>query len=274
MTFYSLYVDDNFLSSYGMNFKVGRNFSKDNTTDKKAVVLNEEAAKLFGIDNPQKAIDQLVYNYHDSLKIIGVVANYHQLGLNRTILPTLFLLKPEVNNYFSIKFQTSDLQQTISSVEKAWNQYFPSDPFSYFFLDESFNNQYKADQQFGKVFGLFAFIAIMIACLGLLSLSAYNILQRTKEIGIRKTLGAPLTNLLFILSKDFLVLVLVGFLIAIPVTWLIMSRWLNGFPYRTAINAWIFLAAGCIAILIAIITISFQTIKAAIASPVKSLRTE
>ena len=172
------------------------------------------------------------------------------------------------------KFQTSNLQQTIASIEKTWDQYFPSDPFSYFFLDESFNNQYRADQQFGKVFGLFAFIAIMIACFGLLSLSAYNILQRTKEIGIRKTLGAPLFNLLFILSKDFLVLVMIGFVIAIPVTWLIMNKWLNGFAYRTTINAWIFLAAGCMAIFIAILTISFQTIKAAIANPVNSLRSE
>jgi putative ABC transport system permease protein len=124
------------------------------------------------------------------------------------------------------------------------------------------------------VFGLFAFIAIMIACFGLLSLSAYNILQRTKEIGIRKTLGAPLTNLLFILSKDFLVLVLIGFIIAIPVTWLIMTRWLNDFAFRIAINGWVFLAAGCIAIVIAIATVSFQAIKAAVANPVKSLRTE
>jgi len=274
LTFYSLYVDENFLSAYEMNFRAGRNFSKDNTADEKAVILNEEAVKLFGMESPQKALDQLIYNYHDSLKIIGVVANYHQLGLNRTILPTLFILKPEVNNFYSIKFRTSDLQQTIASIERTWSRHFPSDPFSYFFLDESFNNQYNADQRFGKVFGLFSLVAIMIACLGLLSLSAYNILQRTKEIGIRKTLGAPLASLLYLLSKDFLALVLLGFLLAIPVAWLIMNQWLSGFAYRISISGWVFIIAGCIATLIAIITISFQTIKATRANPVKSLRTE
>ena len=171
LTFYSLYVDDYFPYCVRNEvFKYGRSFSKDNA-DRKTVVLNEEAAKLFGITDPAKAIDQLIYNFHDSLKVIGVVANYHQLGLNRAILPTLFVLKPDVSNYYSIKFQTAAAQQTIASVEKIWNKHFPSDPFSYFFLDESFNNQYQSDQRFGSVFGLFALIAIMIASFGLLSLS-------------------------------------------------------------------------------------------------------
>jgi putative ABC transport system permease protein len=273
MTLYSLYVDENFLSSYDMEFKAGRNFSKEND-DKRSVVLNEEAVKLFGINDPAKAVDQLIYNYHDSLKIIGVVANYHQLGLNKAILPTLFVLKPEINNFYSIKLQASDVHQTIASVQKTWGQYFPSDPFSYFFLDEAFNDQYKSDQQFGSVFGLFAMIAIMIACFGLLSLSAYNVLQRTKEIGIRKTLGASVPDLLIILFRDFLVLVLIGFVLAIPVIWLLMNKWLNDFAFRITISWWIFLIAGSIAIIIAITTISLHAIRAALANPVKSLRTE
>lgn len=274
LTFYTLYVDENFLSSYGMNLKAGRNFSKNNTEDKKGLVMNEEAAKLFGFNDPSKAVNQLVNNLFDTLTVIGVVENYHQLGLNRSILPTLFVLKPEVNNYCSVKLQTGSAQQTIGSIEAKWNQYFPSDPFSYFFLDESFNEQYKSDQQFGKVFGLFALIAISIACFGLLSLSAYNVLQRSKEISIRKTLGAPVTNLLFILSKDFLLLVVIGFIVAIPVIWIVMNKWLSDFAYRITISLWVFVAAGCIAIIIAILTICLQALKAALANPVKNLRTE
>ncbi len=274
LTFYTMYVDEDFLSAYGMNFKAGRNFSKDNTADKKAVVLNEEAVKLFGIDRPEKALNELIYNFHDSLKVIGVVTDYHQLGLSKAILPTIFVPKPEVNNFYSIKFQASDARETVAGIENIWNKYFPSNPFSYFFLDESFNKQYKADEQFGKVFGLFAFLAIIIACFGLLSLSAYNVLQRTKEIGIRKTLGASVQHLLYILSKDFLVLVLMGFIVAVPVTWLVMTKWLNDFAFRININWWVFAIAGVLAIIIALLTVGFHALKAALADPVKSLRTE
>ncbi len=274
LTFYTLYVDNDFLSSYDMKFRAGRNFSQDNPSDKKAVVLSEEAIKLFGINNPEKALNQIISNYHDSLKIIGVVTNYHQLGLSKAMLPVIFIPKPEVNNFYSIKFQTADVHQIISSVEKVWNKYFPENPFSYFFLDDLYNAQYKADGQFGKVFGLFAFLAIIIASFGLLSLSAYNVLQRTKEIGIRKVLGASVQHIIYLLSKDFLMLVCIAFIVAVPVTWLVMNSWLHDFAYRINISWWIFLVAGSVAILIALITISFQAIKAAIANPVKSLRSE
>ncbi|HUS02567.1 MAG TPA: FtsX-like permease family protein [Chitinophagaceae bacterium] len=273
-TFYTLYIDEDFLSAYGMDFMAGRNFSKDDLADKKAVVLTEEAVKLFGIDSPGKALDQLIYNYHDSLKIIGVVKNYHQLGLNKAMLPVIFVVKPDINNFYSIKFQTANTHETIAAIEKIWTKYFPSNPFSYFFLDESFNKQYRSDEQFGKVFGLFAMLAIVIACMGLLSLSAYNVLQRTKEIGIRKTLGASVQHLLFILSKDFLVLVVIGFIVAIPVTWLVMNSWLNDFAFRITINWWVFVIAGLLAVLIALLTVGFHALKAALSNPVKSLRTE
>src|SRR5205823_254211 len=150
--------------------------------------------------------------------------------------------------------KTSDMQGTIAAVQKTWSKFFPADPFNYYFLDELFDQQYNADQRFGKVFGLFAFLAIIIACFGLLSLSAYNVLQRTKEIGIRKTLGASVQHLLFILSKDFLALVLIGFIVAIPATWLVMTKWLNDFAFRITINWWVFLIAGGLAILIALLT--------------------
>ena len=274
VTVYTLYVDADFLSSYNMQFKAGRNFISNDPGDKKTVVLSEEAVKLLGMNDPQKALNQIIYNYDDSLKIIGVVSNYHQLGLSRSMLPVIFVPKPEINNYYSIKLQTGNVHQAVAAIEKIWNDYFPQNPFSYYFLDDSFNAQYKADGAFGEVFGLFSFLAIIIACFGLLSLSAYNVLQRTKEIGIRKVLGAPVSNIIYLLAKDFMLLVLIAFFIAVPVTWFVMNNWLHDYAYRISISWWIFLIAGIIALLIALITISFQAIKAAIANPVKSLRTE
>jgi putative ABC transport system permease protein len=273
-TVYTLYVDNDFLSAYGLEFKAGRNFSKDNVNDKKAIVLSEEAAKLLGIKEPEKAINELVYNFHDSLKVIGVVSNYHQVGLSRPMMPVVFVPKEDINNFYSVKFQTSQVHQTISSLEEVWSKYFPESPFNYFFLDESFNAQYKADEMFGKVFGMFSFLAILIACFGLLGLSAYNVLQRTKEIGVRKVLGASVPDILYILSKDFLLLVVIAFVVAVPVTWWVMNNWLHDFAYRVDIGWWVFIVAGLVAMLIALLTISFQSIKAAVANPVKSLRAE
>ena len=190
------------------------------------------------------------------------------------MLPVVFVPRPDINNYYSIKFETGDVHKTVASIEKVWNNFFSQNPFSYYFLDDDFNAQYKSDGQFGKVFGLFSFLAIIIACFGLLSLSAYNVLQRTKEIGIRKVLGASVQHIIYLLSKDFLVLVCIAFVVAVPVTWLVMNSWLHDFAYRIDISWWTFLVAGIIAIFIALFTISFQAIKAAIANPVKSLRTE
>ncbi len=274
VTVYTLYVDADFLSSYKMQFKAGRNFEPNNPEDEKSVVLSEEAVKLLGIDDFGKAINQAISNYDDTFKIIGVVANYHQLGLNRSMLPVVFVPKPEINNYYSVKFETGNVHQTVASVEKVWNNFFPQNPFSYYFLDDSYNEQYKADDQFGKVFGLFSFLAIIIACFGLFSLSAFNVLQRTKEIGIRKVLGAPVSNIIYLLAKDFMWLVFIAFFIAVPVTWFVMNNWLHDFAYRVSISWGIFLIAGVAAALIALLTISFQSIKAALANPVKSLRTE
>ena len=166
------------------------------------------------------------------------------------------------------------MKATVAGVEKTWNRFFPNDPFSYYFLDDLFNQQYKADQQFGVVFTLFAFLAILIACFGLLGLSAYNILQRTKEVGIRKVLGASTQNVMFILSKDFLILVAISCLIAFPFSWWKMHNWLQDYSYRITISWWIFLVAGVLAILIALLTVSFQAIKAALANPIKALRAE
>jgi putative ABC transport system permease protein len=274
VTLYHLGIDYDFLPAYELNPVAGRNFSKNFSTDDKAVMINEKAADLLGFKDAAAAINGQLKRGRDTLHIVGVVPNFHQQGLQKAVDPMLILLLPEIRSYYSVKISTDHVQQTISGIEKTWNRYFPEDPFDYFFLDQSFNEQYKADARFGVVFGLFATLAILIACFGLLGLSAYNVLQRTKEIGIRKVLGATERSLVFLLSREFLYLVLLSLVIAIPVTWLVMHNWLQDFAYRISIEWWVFLLGGALALLIALATVGFQALRAATTNPVRSLRTE
>ncbi len=273
VTLYNLGVDYDFVPSFGIEMKAGRNFSKDFATDNKTVLLNEDAAKLLGFKDAASAVNQKVIP-NDTLTVIGVVANFHQEGLKKSVQPLVILLRPNTRDFYSIKVGTNNLSATIASIRSAWDKYFPSDPFNYSFLDESFNHQYKSDELFGSIFTMFAMLAILIACFGLAGLSAYNILQRRKEIGIRKVIGASVQQLLGLLVSDFLRLVVLAFLISIPVTWLLMNQWLEGFAYRISISWLVFAVAGVVITIIVIATISFQAIKAATANPIKSLRTE
>jgi putative ABC transport system permease protein len=271
---YIMAVDYDFLPAYDLKLTAGRNFSKDFRTDNKAILVNERAADLLGFKNAPDALGGKIRKGGDTLTIVGVVTNYHHQGLQKTINPMLIQLNPAARNYYSIKIGAGDLPATIASIQKSWDRFFPNDPFEYFFLDESFNEQYKADTRFGSVFGLFATLAILIACFGLLGLSAYNVLQRTKEIGIRKVLGATVQQLIVLLSKEFFYLVLVALVIAIPLTGWIMTLWLQDFAYRISIQWWVFGLAGIMAIGIALLTVGLQALKAALNNPVKSLRTE
>ncbi len=273
VTLYNIGIDYDFIPSYEIQMAAGRNFSKEMATDKKAILLNEEAVKALGFDNAQAAVNQKVVR-RDTFTIAGVVTNFHHLGLQKKVDPMIFLLRPNSRQYYSVKMGPENIRQTVASVETEWKKYFPEDPFNYFFLDDSYNHQYKSDQLFGSIFSIFALLAILIACFGLAGLSAYNILQRRKEIGIRKVMGASVKQLLVLLSKDFLRLVIISFFVAIPVTILLMNKWLEDFAYRIHISWWVFAVAGIISVCIAFATISFQAVKAAVANPVKSLRTE
>ena len=266
--------DYDFVSAYELKIIAGRNFSKDFPSDAKTVILNECALKSLSFTSPADALNKKMLVFADTLNIIGVMADYHQEGLQKPIVPIALRLSPNVKNYYSIKVNSKNLTSTIDEVHKIWNKHFASEPFNYFFLDDSFNEQYKADTLFGSVFGLFAFLAIFIACSGLLGLASYNVIQRTKEIGIRKVFGASTKTIVLLLSKDFVKLILLSFLISIPVGWYIMNEWLKDYAYRISISWWVFLIAGISAIFIALCTISFQSIKAALANPIKSLRTE
>ena len=273
VTLYYLGVDYDFIPSYEMKLVAGRNFSKDFPSDSNKAVLNETAVRMLGFQSSQQAINQKIGSENGNT-IIGVVQDYHTEGLHKSIDPQLIILRLNARNVYSIKIESANISSAIAAIQAKWNIYFPNDPFSYYFLDEAFDKQYKADKQFGVAFGIFAFIAIIIACMGLLGLSAYNVLQRRKEIGIRKVLGASVKNVVLILSKDFVRLVLIAFVLAVPIAWWVMYDWLQQFAYRINIGWWIFFMAGFLAVLIALATISFQAIKAATANPVKSLRTE
>lgn len=274
ITLFHLGVDYDFVPAYNLELKAGRNFSENFTTDNKTALLNEQAAKQLGFESIESAINQKIRRGGDTLTVIGVVANFHQQGLQKTIDPMIMLLRPNIRGYYSAKIQATEVQATVAALQKIWEKHFPADPFSFYFLDEFFDRQYRADMIFGKVFGAFAFLAVLIACFGLLGLSAYNVVQRTKEIGVRKVLGASVVSIAGLLSKDFVKLVLAANLVAWPVAYFAMNRWLQDFAYRVNIGWWVFALAGGAALLIALLTVSLQAIKAALANPVEALRYE
>jgi len=274
ITLYHLGVDYDFVPAYSLELKAGRNFSEDFATDNKTALLNELAVKQLGFESVESAVNQKIRRGRDTLTVMGVVANFHQQGLQKAIDPIIMLLRPDIRGYYSAKIQTADVQGTIAALQKVWEKHFPADPFSFFFLDELFDRQYRADMVFGKVFGAFAFLAVLIACFGLLGLSAYNVVQRTKEIGVRKVLGASVVSIAGLLSKDFVKLVLAANLVAWPAAYFVMNKWLQDFAYRIELGWWVFALAGGIALLIALLTVSTQAIKAALANPVEALRYE
>ncbi|WP_421829446.1 ABC transporter permease [Larkinella sp.] len=273
-------IDNDFLDSYQIGLVAGRNFNRSFGTDSMAVLLNETAVSTFGFQSAADALDKEIMSGNNPLKIIGVAKDFHQQGLKRVKDPMVFLSvyrRPDQLrnlNYYSLKVRTGNLPATIAAVERQFEQAFPGNPFEYFFLDEFFSQQYKSDQQFGTVFGLFAGLAIFIASLGLLGLISFTVARRTREIGIRKVLGSDVSAIVFLLTKDFIRLVLFSIVIAVPLAWYLMTGWLAGFAYRTSIGVGIIVVAGVMALAIAVLTVSFQSIKAAFMNPVTSLRSE
>jgi putative ABC transport system permease protein len=271
-------IDHNYIPLMEMEIVKGRNFSKEFGTDSNATIINETAAKLLGWSDP---VGKKLYTYFQdggsntlvSRDVIGVVKNFHFESMKENIGPLCFRL---ADNYWATAFKvnTADIKQLVSNIESKWKAMAPGMPFSYQFMDESFDNMYRVEQRTGKLGLTLAVIAILIACLGLFGLATYTAEQRIKEIGVRKVLGATISNIVSMLSKDFIVLVVIASVFAIPLAWWAMNKWLQDFAYRISIGWWVFAAAGTIALLIAVITVSSQAIKAALANPVKSLRTE
>lgn len=268
-------VDYDYLKTMGMEIKSGRNFSPEYGTDSNAVVINETTAKLLGYDDP---IGKDIYFTPDGngvtpLKIIGVVKNFHFQSLKENVAPLCFRLQKN-NGSVSFKVNTKDVKGLVASIEKKWKAMAPGMPFSYRFLDESFDQMYRAEQRMGKLAMVFSILAILVACMGLFGLATYAAEQRTKEIGIRKVLGASVNGIVQLLSSDFIRLVAISALIAFPIAWWAMHKWLDNFAFRVSIHWWVFLVAAVAALLIALATISFQAVKAALMNPVNSLRSE
>lgn len=276
ISIYVLSIDYDFVPFYKMKMAAGEESLKEFSRGKKrGVLINETASRMLGFAKPEDAVlKKLITSSTDTTIIAGVLADYHHLGLQKAIEPMLFPMGTGVRQFCSVKLNTDNMPNHIKMVETAWKKYFPNDPFNYFFLNESYAQQYKADVLFGKVFGLFAFLAILIACSGLLGLSAYNVLQRSKEIGVRKVLGASMQNILVLLSKDFMWLIIIALFMAIPLGWYMMSIWLMDFAYHIDISWWVFVLAGFMALVIALITILLNAYKAVSENPIKSLRTE
>jgi len=271
-------VGPGFMDLYQMNLVAGREFTSTDYNDDRnklhSIVLNEAAMKLLGFKSANDAVGKQINTAGRNYDVIGVVADFHQRSLHYPIEPTMFFPHFSMMDYFSVKVDPHDLSSKIAVIKKKYDSFFPGNLFDYYFLDEKFNEQYGNDKLFGKVFSIFSGFAILIASLGLFGLSLFATAQRIKEIGIRKVLGASVPNILMMLSKDFIKLVIIAFFIALPVAWFVMNNWLQNFAYRININLWIFVAAGFLALFLAVATISFQTIKTAVANPAKILRTE
>jgi putative ABC transport system permease protein len=272
-------ADYDFVPTYGMKVIAGRNFSRAYGTDSTSFILNASATRSLGLQQPAQAVGRK-FQYGDQKgRIVGVLDDFHFESMHQAIVPLVLVMAPPGSsgfgyNWVSIKIGGSNVAGGISHIEKTWRKYLPKTPFEYTFLDEKFDQLYRSEQRQGTLFTSFSSIAIFIACLGLLGLSAFAISQRTKEIGIRKVLGASVSSIVTMLSKDFLKLVAIAAVIAFPIAWYAMHNWLTDFAYRISIQWWIFLVAGVLATAVALITIGLQAIRAASSPPVKSLRTE
>jgi ABC-type antimicrobial peptide transport system permease subunit len=278
--------DLNYLKTYGLHLVAGRWFDQDNerqaalkmpdSVKHYAFVLNETAVKKLGFASPQEAIGKYVtFGLNNiSAPVIGVVKDYHVASLHEAVSPVLMVQYPFFYYNVGIKFSNGYSAASLAAIEKAWTSVYPKEIFETKFLDESVAALYKNEKRTQQLFNLFTFVSIVINVLGLIGLLSFIIEQKTKEIGIRKVLGASVKHISFILSKDFLGLIMVAFLIAAPVAWFLMNSWLRDFAYRTNISWWVFAVAVLSTLAITSIAIAFQTIKAAFANPIKSLRTE
>jgi len=263
-------IDKDFMSFFKMKMALGKSFTGA-VNDTSHLILNEAAVNQIGLKDP---IGKRFQAWHIKGTIIGVVKDFHFASMKEKISPAVFYYYPSYLGNIYIRTTGNDAPKAIVAAQKLFKQYNGQYPFSYTFLDEKFNDLYKGEQQEGILFDYFAAIAIGISCLGLLGLAAYTAQVRTREIGIRKVLGAGVSNVTFMLSFDFVKLVLIAIVIATPIAWYAMSKWLQDFAYRINVEWWMFLIAGLMAIVIEFITISFQAIKAAVANPIKSLRSE
>lgn len=270
-------ISERFLNTYQVPLVAGRNFTSQECAvewnDNSKVLMNESAIKQLGFSKPEDVLNTKIRWDERYLDVIGVVKDYNHKSVQHDIDPMIFY--PQQNsNYFTVRLTTNNIESKIASLEKMYKADFAGNPFEYFFVDDNYNKLYNSERQYGNIFSAASLWAIFIACLGLFGLATFTVESRTKEIGIRKVLGASVGSIVSLLSKGFLILVLIAFVVATPVAWFFMHRWLRDFAYRIDIGFWVFIVSGAAAIFIALATVSFQAIKAGVGNPVKSLRTE
>lgn len=267
-----LRVDEGYIEAMGIQVVAGRNFSRE-FNDSTSFIINESAAKLFGFDSP---VNETMHNQTDGRigKIVGVVKDYHFASMRDQIEPLVIEYQPEWTDFLTIKIRAGKTKETLAYIESTAKSIAKNNLFIYDFLDDRLNELYRSEDNMGKVFQFFSVLAIVIACLGLLGLSAYTIESRTKEIGIRKVLGASVSGIVALVSSRFFLLVLAGFAIATPLTWYGMSKWLSNFAYKVNIEWWVFAATGASVVFVAAVAIGFHTLKAAHGNPVEALKNE
>jgi putative ABC transport system permease protein len=276
--------DYDYVKTLGLKIVAGRDFSRSMSTDKEeAFIINETGVKELGFGTPEKALGKELYwpKWHqDSLnplkkgKVIGVVRDFHYKSLHEKLSTSVIHMYDSSLFKVAVRMRDEDVKSKIAFITATWNKFSPGFPIDYSFMDESYDRMYKAEEKLGTLLWIFTVMAIVVGCMGLFALAALSAQQRRKEIGIRKVLGAGVGSIVGLLSKSFLRLVLLASLIAFPIAWWAMNKWLEDFSYRVNISWWIFVVAGVAALLIALLTVSFQAIKAAVANPVNSLRSE
>ena len=268
------YIDPDYLEDLGLQLISGRNFKRNSISDQnQSVLVNRKAMNEYGYFNPEEVIGKKMFGIFDTSNVIGVVENFHLWGLQNEIEPLILLYNPGRFERIILTVN-GNVSETIAFAEKKWGELFPGNPFEYYFLDEEFDSLYASEQRFGNLFGYFATLGLFIACIGLLGLASFTAEQKKKEIGIRKTLGSSVREIVFLLTKDFAKWIIVGNLIAFPLVYIGMKHWLEEFAYRTEIDASLFVLVAIFTVTLAVIVVGLQTMKAARANPIEAIKTE
>jgi putative ABC transport system permease protein len=271
---YKIGMDEDYIPAFNIDILAGRNFSPEYGTEELAVIINRRTVNFLGYDSPEAAIGEKVRIDGEDRHIVGVIADYHQMSLKQEPIPLLYRYIPASNTFFAMKISADRADEAIDALKSKFDEFFPGNPFNYFFLDVFFDRQYRIEKQIFSAVGVFSFLAVIIAALGLFGLSSYTTLQRTKEIGIRKVNGASVNRILLLLSREFMDLIFLAILMAVPVTAWLIYRWLANYPYRAGIDWKIFLFTAFLVILFALIAVAIQTLRAANANPAQSLKYE
>jgi ABC-type antimicrobial peptide transport system permease subunit len=268
------FADNNYVPTYKLQLVAGRNLQPSDPT--REFLVNESLVKILGFKKPEDILNKQISMWDGMIKcpVVGVLKDFNNRSFRQDLAPLLVTTNITMYRQAAIKLATTNMSSTMQSVKNIWEQTFPDYVYEYRFLDDKIESFYKQEAQLAQLYKIFAAISIFLSCLGLYGLASFMAVQRIKEVGIRKVLGATAGNIVYLFSKEFIILIAIAFTIATPLAWYFMHQWLQDYAYRINISWWLFAASGLVAILIALLTISFQAIKAAIANPVKSLRTE